>query len=555
MNARKGSFVAPLFFVSVALACAGSRFGSVTPWALSAAVLIGVAWAGAGIRAAPSWLSLSAYSYAGLVALDTLFVSPAYTAAGLYHPLLLALAFAAFRWFDDQSETRAAIAALSGGAILAVWGLIQVGPLGTSRAEAFFLTPATYASVINLLLAPLLAAVMLETRSRLLLAGGVLLAAALFAADSRGGFVGLTVGLGAAAILALHAGRLQRRGTIVAVALLAAGFVFVAALRAIPWGALGREMSAETVARAESSQSRLELYALSWNTWLERPLAGTGYLTFPYALERNRAKVPSYGEFNETWFAHNDYLQTLQELGPAGLVALLAISGLPLLFAYRRIPFVQAERRPPAIAAAAGLASMAGHALVDFPFFIPACLLLYGAMLGVLDRRLREERGTAFSPTSPGPAFRAARAAIVLLAALALLRPLVAEGASAWGLRKFAAGQGPSAAFWLGLARRVEPADWRYHWYAGQFWDAQAADSDKREAARLAVAAYAAGVDANPLEPKNLLGLISVHMRHRDLLDAPADSRTLQEWMARAEALAPYRSEVRSARARLGVAK
>lgn len=555
MTSGKGSLAAPLFFVSLALACAGTRFASVTAWAGAAIALMGAAWAGAVTRAPLSWLAISAYGFAGLVALNAIFVSPAYNPAGLYHPLLLALAFAAFRRFDDQTETRVAAVALAGGAILAAWGLIQVGPLGIARAEAFFLTPATNAGVINLLLAPLLAAVLLGWRGRLLLAAGALLAAALFAADSRGGLLGLAVGLGTAAVLTLRAGKLQRRGIITAVALLAAGFFAVAALRAIPWGAPGKELPTDPVARAESSQSRLELYALSWNTWLERPLAGTGYLTFPYALERNRAKVPSYGEANETWFAHNDYLQTLQELGPAGLAALLAITGLPLLLAYRRIPSMQAERRPTAIAATAGLASMAGHALVDFPFFIPACLVLYGATLGVLDRRLGEERGTVPSPLRAGYAFRAARAGLLLLAVLVLLRPLAAEWASAWGLRKFAAGDGPSAALWLGVARSVEPADWRYHWYAGQFWDAQAADSGKREAARLAVAAYAAGVEANPLEPKSLLGLISVHMRYRELLDAPADSRTLREWMARAEALAPYRAEVREARARIGAAK
>ena len=66
-----------------------------------------------------------------------------------------------------------------------------------------------------------------------------------------------------------------------------------------------------------------------------------------------------------------------------------------------------------------------------------------------------------------------------------------------------------------------------------------------REAARLAADAYAAGFDANPLEVKNLLGKISVHRRHRQLLREPARPNTLQQWLAQAKALAPLNPEVR----------
>jgi hypothetical protein len=101
----------------------------------------------------------------------------------------------------------------------------------------------------------------------------------------------------------------------------------------------------------------------------------------------------------------------------------------------------------------------------------------------------------------------------------------------------------------------VDAADWRYHWYAGQFWDGQAADSGSREAARFAADAFAIGFAANPLEVRNLLGKISVHGRHGKLLDAPADRATLAGWIAQAEALAPRSSAVRRERELLGAAK
>lgn len=554
----KGALAAPLLFGALALACAGSRLGYVTPWALCAVALAVAGRVGVAGNLALTWMSLPVYSYASLVALNALLLSPAYTPAGLYHPLLLALAFAAFRRFDDLTERRSAFAGLALGAILAAWGLAQVGPLGVARAHGLFETPATYAAVINLLLVPLLALVMTGRRAASLLAMGGLLAAAMFAAGSRGGLFALAAGLGAAAILALRAGMMQRRGLALVLALLAAGWILAAGLRALPWGGLvGPGVQAPPTAeeQAASSQSRLELYDLSWRAWLERPLAGTGYLTFRYALEQGRAKVPSYGESNETEFVHNDYLQTLQELGPLGLAALLALVGLPAWLGYRRIPALPVDRRAAALAAASALAAMGSHALVDFPFYIPVCLVLYGALLGSLDRRLGEGHASAARPLHAAIWFRAARTGFVVLAGVILLRPVVAEAAAEWGLSRSAAGLSQGAAFWLEAARRLEPADWRYHWYAGQFWDGQASVSGRREAARLAAQAYAAGFEANRLEVRNLLGKISVHRRHGKLLDTPADSRTQAAWVAQAEALAPFNDAVRRERALLGTAK
>jgi O-antigen ligase len=415
-----------------------------------------------------------------------------------------------------------------------------------------FETPASYAAVINLLLVPLLALVMTGGRTASLLAVGGLLAAAMFAAGSRGGLMALAAGAGAALIFARRAQLLQARGVAIALAILASGWILATALRTLPSSPPEALRAAQ---RAASSLSRIELNALSWNTWLERPYVGSGYLTFRYGLERNRAQVPSYGESTETEFVHNDYLQALQELGPLGLAALLALVGLPAWLGYRRIPALPVERRAAALAAASGLAAMGFHALVDFPFYIPACLVLYGALLGSLDRRLGEGHASAARPLHAAIWSRAARTGFVVLAGVILLRPVVAEAAAEWGLGRSAAGHSQRAAFWLEAARRLEPADWRYHWYAGQFWDGQASVSGKREAARLAAQAYAAGFEANPLEVRNLLGKISVHRRHGKLLDTPADSRTQATWVAQAEALAPFNDVVRRERALLGAAK
>jgi hypothetical protein len=551
----KGGLAASLFFVSLAAACAGSLIGYVWPWALSALALVAVLWASAASRARFTPLAFAVIGFAVWLALHTLLVSPAYTPAGLFHPLLLALGFAVFRRMDDSAEQRAAIAALAGGAILALWGLAQAGPMGIGRARAFFETPATYAAALNLLLAPLLV-LALAGRTRLpLLAIGALLAAAVFASTSRGGIVALAAGSGVAIVLALRGSTLSRQGIYMALGVIAAGWILAAGVRWLPVAEGEREAPPVAESRAGSSLMRLELYELSWQAWREHPVSGTGYLTFRHVFERGRDRAPSFDVSSETWFAHNDFLQTLQELGPFGLATLLALTGLPLLLAYRRIPALPEGRRVGTAAAAAGVATMVCHALVDFPYYIPVCLLLYGALLGALDRRIEGETSPRGVPAPRAAWVRAMRAGAATVGIVLLLRPVVAEAAAEWGLRRYAEQHAPSAAFWLEVARRLEPADWRYHMYAGLFWDGVAAASSSADAAAHASAAFEAGVKANSLEVRNLLGLIAVHRAHARLLASPADRATREAWVVRAEALDPYNPAVRRERALLEPAR
>jgi O-antigen ligase len=547
LEARKGSLTAPLSFLALAFASLGSHYGIVALWA-AAALSLGLIAALLARRPFHwSWPAISATAYAVLVAASVLFLGPAYSPAGLYHPLLFLGAYWIIRGFDAPSERAAILGALAVATVLAAWGMLQVGAGMQARATALFETPATYAAVLSLLGLPVvISAMLVGGRTRLPVLAAILFAG-LMLADSRGALLGLAAGIGCALVLAVRANLLRLRVIAFATVILGTAFLLSAGLRALVPASAPDAPAAEL--RSGSAMSRLELYALSLEAWRERPLAGTGYLTFRYTLEQGRAKVPSYGDRNETWFVHNDYLQTLQELGPAGLMALLGITLLPLLLAYRRLPALPAAERPAAIACCAALAAMAAHALVDFPFYVPVCLLLYGALLGALDRRLGSGQSAPAGAWTRGRGFRAARAGAIALLALVLLRPVAAEAAAHWGLRKLSQGESLDAAVWLGVASRIDALDWRYHWYVGQFWDTQTLASGKPEAANLAARAYEAGYAANPLEVKSLLGMISVHRRYRHLLDGPADPGTLRVWAERAAALAPFDpgvAEVRS---------
>jgi hypothetical protein len=212
------------------------------------------------------------------------------------------------------------------------------------------------------------------------------------------------------------------------------------------------------------------------------------------------------------------------------------------------LPFWLAKRtggpeadRLPLFAALSGMAAMAVHALGDFPFYVPVCLFVFGVLLGEVDARLASP---ALFSLPPHRGLRAIRLAVLAVLGIVLALPPLAEAAAAYGDRRWRSGNSEAAAFALELARRLQPRDWRYHWYAGQFWYAQASAGNAR-AATLADGAFAAAIAANPHEPRPLLTRLATQMRFAASLDAPQPAATLRDWADQALALAPLNPAVR----------
>ncbi|MGH8749435.1 MAG: hypothetical protein ACREU5_10050, partial [Burkholderiales bacterium] len=202
LAARNGSrFAACLFFVAVAFAAAGSAQAVVSLWAVAALALAALIWAARLSAPGATWLTAAAAGFAALIAANDLFVSPAYTPAGLFHPLLFILAFAAVRRCPDGLQRRLFGAALAAAAILAAWGLAQSILKGEARALAFLDTPNTYAALLNLVLLPAIVALLWGRGGRVLAALVALLVGASLAALSRGAGIGALAGAGAAVVL------------------------------------------------------------------------------------------------------------------------------------------------------------------------------------------------------------------------------------------------------------------------------------------------------------------------------------------------------------------
>ena len=461
------------------------------------------------------------------MALTNLWANPSYTAAAPYHAAFLVSGFLLGRRAGPEGAAVLLKAAILFALALAGWALWQRVGENAARSQALFQSPATLGATLNLILLPVLVVLAWGPRRPILAIAALLLVAGMAAAGSRGAWLAGAAGGTLALYLARRAGVWRGRSALSAVATIVGLGIVLGGLLSV-YLDIG------------SSVARLNLYAIALTGLATTSLAlGSGYLAFYYLLESARGSVAGFAEVG-TYFVHNDYLQTLLELGIPGLILLLGLVALPLSRALRAASEASPDRRLIAIAAAAALGSMATHALVDFPFYVPVCLLIYGAAVGLLDSLQAVET----SVRVPGVVVVAG----ATLGLWILVTPLAAYLAAGHAGHEWRLARGESAAYWFEVARRIEPRDWRYHWYAGQFWYAQAAANQRPEAARLADAAFAAGYAANPREARNLVGRISAHLRLRSLLAEPVDAATLREWADRALALAPLDRMVQAER-------
>lgn len=452
-----------------------------------------------------------------------------YTPAATYQAIFLVLGYLLGR----RGAFRAALpaAAVFFGLSLAAWAFWQ--RIESPRANAFFETPATLAAVLNLVLVPTLVVTLARDRNRAAVGAVAILLSALLLSTSRGGWVAFGVASVFAVVMLLRARVYPQRLGVGTVAIAVAAGIGTVALFAIRSGPASFELS-----NLGSVTARLGLYELALHAMTPQTLlVGQGYLSFYYVLEAGKAAVADYAS-GMTYFVHNDYLQTLLEIGLPGLILLLGIVTAPLVAAWRALPRLSASDRVPVIALSAALASMAVHALVDYPFYVPVCVLMYAGVLGMLDGRLAAAGAAPVLPL-PGRGWRVAGAALVAFAVWFAALPVAAEVAAATANRAWRVGEGQRAAHWFDLARRIEPQDWRYHWYVGQFWLAQAMQSRRPEAAELADKAFSDGVRANPREVRNLTGRIETQLLFGQSLASGLDRRDLIAMAEHALELAP----------------
>lgn len=519
-------------FLGLALTAKASAEASVYLWFSALAVLwLAIACLPSSHSRALTPFGVAILGYAAWLTCNNLWIA-SYTPAASYDAAFLVTGFMLGCRTGRTEATRVFAVALAFAVALSAWALWQRAQGMDLRGRALFQTPATLAATLNLALVPGLVLVAAGRRNAWLLGALVFLAGAIIGTASRGGWLALAVAACAAFALFRRAGLSIRRDSLWVILGIFAGGSVLSLLAPLDW-----QTTVGTAAL--SGTSRLDLYkaalrALAHSSWL----TGSGYLDFHYVLEAARPVVPFYREAT-TYYVHDDYLQVLLELGVPGAALLVAIVVLPFGQTWKRLPQIAPNERALVIAAAAATVSMAIHAVVDFPFYIAVCLVMYAACGGIVSAVLAPA-----TARTPNLAMRMVRAAVIAGCLWLLMRPVAAETAAERARQEWRVGNGENAAHWFEVARRVERGDWRFHWYAGQFWFVQAQAGSNAKAAQLADRDFEAGWRANPHEISNLIWLIRTHIELRALLSHPADLLTLQAWSARATELAPLDARI-----------
>jgi cytochrome c-type biogenesis protein CcmH/NrfG len=132
-----------------------------------------------------------------------------------------------------------------------------------------------------------------------------------------------------------------------------------------------------------SGGPRIPQWKVAWREYKAHPGLGSGLGTYERYWNQLR---PTNGKVVN---AHNLYLETLAELGPAGLALLVLVLAMPL------VAFLKARRRSLAAAAAGAYAAYLVHVAVDWDWQIPAvtlAALFCGAALLAAARTGHESR-------------------------------------------------------------------------------------------------------------------------------------------------------------------
>jgi tetratricopeptide (TPR) repeat protein len=188
-----------------------------------------------------------------------------------------------------------------------------------------------------------------------------------------------------------------------------------------------------------SGSGRILQWRVAWAEVKARPFLGSGAGTYELAwLERR----PLVGQVRD---AHNLYLETLAELGPVGLLLLLAALALPCVAAFR------ARGQPLVPAALGSYVAYLVHSAVDWDWEIPAVTLVAlvcAAAVLVGARNVGIERAAFSRARRIGLAFAIALGAFALVGLLGNSKLASARAAADRGSWGSAEKRARSAARW-----------------------------------------------------------------------------------------------------------
>ncbi len=240
-----------------------------------------------------------------------------------------------------------------------------------------------YAGLMEMLVPISVATAFLETGGKraLLLFGSLVMALSIIFSRSRGGMLGLAVAVVFVCAVMFRGHRQQR----VALAMLAASVLVAAGTMFLANDKILQRLT------DTQDQYRFAIYSDSLRMWLQRPLLGFGWGTFPTVY-------PAFRSFYidlRVNHAHNDYLELLVEMGVVGAaVAAWFLWGVFRQGFHKILDKTDYEGSMLALGGMTAIVALLAHSFLDFNLHIPGnaaiFVLLCAAVATPYRRRIRQ---------------------------------------------------------------------------------------------------------------------------------------------------------------------
>lgn len=544
---------APFFIIALLCLLQASHNLTFFFWWLGLCLLATLAWLQQERLFTLSWVSAALIVFCLLLLTNALYLNPVYHAQGMYFSATLLIAFLVASYLPiwiTQTGFKIFCAVI---ALIAVWALVQWltgwGFLEEKnvRALTLFSTPNTLATALNLGLMPVLGFYLLGCGGPGIYGLTLLLFAALLTTQSRGGYLGLLAGfLFLLTLIGKETAAAQwRRYRAIAVGFLAVFgfFKLFAGLGLVSWST---DNVVATLMHGDSSY-RWEIYQAAWAGLAEHLCLGIGYFNFGYYFQVH--KEPPFLD-GHTLFVHNDYLQFALETGLLGLALFLSLIGAVYgqLFKFRRQ--VMAERRLPLILSAVAITTMLAHALVDYPFYIPVLLAVFGAYLGIISQCLIDMGAIHWQlPKILPPSVLGLRAGFIngalIIGVMGWLGlPAFAAVSASYGLYRLQHADAQGGLYWHGIARVLQPSEADYYWQEGIIWRDLGLTQTRPDLLEKSNTVFSKGLEVNSFEVNNLLEKTALHRQYGAMLKQPASHQDIMTWINYARSLQPYSDSV-----------
>lgn len=378
-------------------------------------------------------------------------------------------------------------AIITAGGILALIALYQFSVEKVQYPHPLFIAKNNFVAFLNLIILPIASYILISNgRKRLVFLGLLLtlLVTVVTLNASRGASISLVAGL----VLLIYLSKTWRKQQLLSLLTFTIGGIAIGL--AISHGTTATKFAnviTKITAHTQGAQPinpRMDIWHAAWDMYLQHPWLGWGGGTFKIAFPAFRPAMFSPEIYN----AHNDYLQTLVELGPVGLSLLLLFAGTVFFFGIRSIP-----RDDPAAASStglwAGLITLFLHLSVTSNLYTPPIALIAGLYLGRLANTPSSGRAI---PVHPGK------------------RPvsIITKGIAAFLI--FQTASIALSEYYIRLAhaeasieRRIELLDSASRWYSGN-------DAPHYFKGKLVADILANGAEVSPTAIKNALDELDV---------------------------------------------